>query len=72
MSLAAILRVPVIVLGMAVAGTFAQPATEGPGPSVGARVPDFRLSDQSGAPRNLQSLMGPKGLMLVFFRSADW
>ena len=42
------------------------------GPQVGARVPDFSLPDQRGQMRTLQSLMGPKGLMLVFYRSADW
>ena len=42
------------------------------GPKVGERVPDFNLSDQTGATRTLTSVMGPKGAMLVFFRSADW
>ena len=42
------------------------------GPQVGAMVPDFTLPDQHGAPRSLKSLMGPKGAILVFFRSADW
>ena len=42
------------------------------GPHVGDRVPDFALVDQNGRSRTLMSLMGPKGLMLVFFRSADW
>lgn len=42
------------------------------GPRVGTRVPDFTLVDQKGQPRTLASLMGPKGLMLVFYRSADW
>jgi hypothetical protein len=42
------------------------------GPQVGARIPDFTLVDQNGATRTLRSLMGPKGLMLVLFRSADW
>ena len=42
------------------------------GPQVGDRVPDFALLDQNGERRTLQSLMGPEGLMLVFFRSADW
>jgi cytochrome oxidase Cu insertion factor (SCO1/SenC/PrrC family) len=42
------------------------------GPQVGSRVPDFTLLDQKGQQRTLASLMGPKGLMLVFFRSADW
>ncbi len=42
------------------------------GPQVGAMVPDFALPDQHGATRSLKSLMGPKGAILVFFRSADW
>ena len=42
------------------------------GPQVGTRVPDFTLVDQKGQSRTLASLMGPKGLMLVFYRSADW
>jgi peroxiredoxin len=42
------------------------------GPQIGAPVPDFTLSDQTGKPRTLRSLMGPRGLMLVFSRSADW
>lgn len=42
------------------------------GPQVGERVPDFSLKDQSGNTQTLQSIMGPKGAMLVFVRSADW
>lgn len=42
------------------------------GPQVGERVPDFALVDQTGRTRNLQSLMGSRGAMLVFVRSADW
>ena len=42
------------------------------GPQIGTRAPDFTLLDQKGQSRTLASLMGPKGLMLVFFRSADW
>ena len=42
------------------------------GPQVGERVPDFSLVDQTGKTRNLQSIMGPRGAMLVFIRSADW
>ncbi len=42
------------------------------GPQVGTRVPEFTLLDQTGASRTLASLMGPKGLVLVFYRSADW
>jgi len=42
------------------------------GPQVGATVPDFDLTDHTGHRQSLQTLMGPKGLVLVFFRSADW
>jgi cytochrome oxidase Cu insertion factor (SCO1/SenC/PrrC family) len=42
------------------------------GPQVGERVPDFSLKDQSGRTQTLQSIMGPRGAMLVFQRSADW
>ena len=42
------------------------------GPQVGERVPDFNLKDQNGKSWTLPSIMGPKGAMLVFFRSADW
>ena len=42
------------------------------GPQVGERVPDFSLPDQNGRTRTLQSIIGPKGALLVFIRSADW
>lgn len=42
------------------------------GPLAGQQVPDFSLKDQDGKTRNLESIMGPKGAMLVFVRSADW
>ena len=66
---------PLLVL---VAGLFAQSAQRQPidvsklGPQVGDQVPDFSLKDQKGKTWTLQSILGPKGAMLVFFRSADW
>ena len=42
------------------------------GPQVGATVPPLSGPDQFGEPQTLASLSGPKGLMLVFSRSADW
>ncbi len=48
------------------------PDVDGLGPQVGEVVPSFSLTDQTGAARDLASLMGPNGLMLVFSRSADW
>jgi hypothetical protein len=42
------------------------------GPQVGAMVPPISGVDQLGKPQSLATLSGPKGLMLVFSRSADW
>jgi cytochrome oxidase Cu insertion factor (SCO1/SenC/PrrC family) len=42
------------------------------GPQVGTTLPDFTLRDQRGEPHSLTSLLGPKGALIVFFRSADW
>ena len=50
----------------------APPAIGKLGPQVGERVPDFTLIDQQSRSRTLASLLGPRGLMLVFYRSADW
>jgi peroxiredoxin len=43
------------------------------GPAIGTKAPDIgtRL-DQFGKPRQLSDLMGRNGLVLFFFRSADW
>ena len=42
------------------------------GLSVGQKAPAFALSDQFGRQQTLQSLKGPRGTILLFFRSADW
>lgn len=42
------------------------------GPQVGETVPDFALADQAGRTRDLASVLGPNGAMLVFARSAVW
>src|SRR5690242_9048334 len=43
------------------------------GPRIGTKIPDIGTpSDQTGKQRSLSSLMGEKGLVLFFFRSADW
>ena len=43
------------------------------GPGIGTKGPDIGTpSDQSGKQRSLSSLMGEKGLVLFFVRSADW
>lgn len=42
------------------------------GPAVGAQMPEFSAQDQDGKVRNLKSLLGPKGALVLVFRSADW
>lgn len=42
------------------------------GPATGSHMPGFELPDQDGKLRSLNSLLGPKGAVILFFRSADW
>jgi len=42
------------------------------GLDVGQMAPAFSARDQFGAEQNLTTLKGPKGTVLLFFRSADW
>jgi len=61
-----------LVVASARAQQPALPDTSKIGPQVGSLVPDFSGVDQFGRSHTLQSTLGPKGAMLVFFRSADW
>ncbi len=42
------------------------------GPPVGAAAPAILAEDQEGIKRDLASLAGKNGLLLVLSRSADW
>lgn len=42
------------------------------GLAVGQKAPAFSLRDQAGHVQSLDSLKGPNGTLLLFFRSADW
>lgn len=61
-----------LLAGQAHAQTRTQIDVSKLGPQVGERVPDFSLVDQSGRQQTLRSIMGSRGAMLVFVRSADW
>ena len=47
-------------------------ADMGPGIPVGSKIPAFEAKDQKGMVRTFESIRGPKGAFLVFYRSADW
>lgn len=42
------------------------------GPAAGTQAPDFTLPDASGTSHTLRSLLGTRGALIVFSRSADW
>jgi len=52
------------------------PTNQAAPPSVGLEIgqlaPAFALSDQFGHEQSNQTLKGRKGIVLLFFRSADW
>jgi hypothetical protein len=50
----------------------AAPDVDALGPQIGSQIPDFTLPDQHARQQSLSTLRGPKGLVLVFNRSADW
>ncbi len=62
------LLVGLVLLGAA----FSLAAQEMPGVPAGKHAPPFRARDQFAKEQTLSSLMGPNGLVLLFFRSADW
>ena len=62
----------IAVTAMLAAMPHAQTSLSTLGPQVGQPAIDFSLPDQQDRVRTLKSLAGPKGTMLVFFRSADW
>lgn len=62
-------------VGAASAETSAQREVPGNSSStlkVGDQIPAFRATDQFGNERDFQDLKGPNGLVILFFRSADW
>jgi hypothetical protein len=62
---------PIVAIAL---GIVMQTGTEpfDPGLPVGTSAPAFEATDQTGQVRRFEDLRGPKGLALLFFRSADW
>ena len=42
------------------------------GVEIGRPIPPFQLTDQFGRRQDFNSIKGPQGAVLIFFRSADW
>ena len=61
-----------VILALAVGTAGGQVDVTKVGPQVGDQAPTVSLIDHRGRPQTLASLAGPKGTMLLFFRSADW
>jgi peroxiredoxin len=64
-----------VATGLALSPLSAAPAAWAAefGPVVGAKAPAFgALADQEGVIRNLADLAGPRGTVLMFYRSAGW
>jgi hypothetical protein len=63
----------VLALALSVLSAAAPPVDPATlGPAIGQPLPAFDAMDQLGRRRDFASLTGPNGLVLVFFRSADW
>ena len=54
-------------------GLGAAHAADDRGPATGTKMPDIGTpADQTGTPHAMASLMGEKGMVFLFFRSASW
>lgn len=66
------------VMGIALIGTVLSGSAQANeysaswGPAVGEPLPALAAQDQTGAVRTLADLAGPQGLLVFYYRSADW
>ena len=66
-------RIVAIVMLAFFASFGAAHAADDRGPATGAKMLDIGTPpDQTGTPRAMASLMGEKGVVFLFFRSASW
>ena len=61
-----------IVVIAPLTASVSQPSQADRGLGKGAFAPPIDMLDQFGRRHTLQSLVGEKGLVLLFVRSADW
>ncbi len=71
----------VVLMSVAFAGRLGAQASKkeappaapvGTGPEIGEKIPSFAALDEDGKEQTFESLRGPKGLLLLIHRSADW
>ena len=67
----------VVLIGMAVTAlaffsALAAQAEIATGPEVGTKIPDIQSIDQHGKIRSFEDLSGSEGLLILFYRTADW
>ena len=60
------------MLSALASGAWADDYAESWGPPVGANAPAIEAADHDGMTRDLASLRGERGVLLVLSRSADW
>jgi len=65
-------RLRILLLNLVVLSATLVSCQQMPGIQAGKNAPAFQARDQFGKKRTLSSLMEPNGLVLLFFRSADW
>jgi hypothetical protein len=62
-----------LVVGVAAAkGSNQESPSTSVGLPVGQKAPSFKLRDQFYRTQSNETLKGPNGTILLFFRSADW
>ncbi len=65
-------RIAALLLGLLMISSAASGSDFDPGPAIGTPMPSFEATDQKGHRLSSDQLSGEKGLLLLFFRSADW
>ncbi|MEX2260785.1 MAG: hypothetical protein WD696_02480 [Bryobacteraceae bacterium] len=65
-------RVTAVLCLLTLAGLAAAQTQLKTGPAIGQKIPDFQLRDQHGNLQTFESIRGPKGALILFYRSADW
>jgi len=72
-------RVGFLFIFLAISGRFWKSAVAAPlplqistGPDLGQPIPPFYAVDQDGRRQTFETIRGPRGALIVFYRSADW